>query len=361
MLKVYDFKTLTLEYIFPKVISVSFTKNFYSPGNFTITLPPYVTGSRYLKKNKIIAYGGETGIIKYLKQSNDVIEIKGVDLKGITSQRLVIPPFVYEDVPSVQSGYDRVKASAEQVIRHYADAHLISPSDSARKISNLELAAYHGFGDQLAWQAKFTPLSDELEKICTYCQLGYDIVFDEKDKKLIFDVLCGTDRTDTDEYFGLLTFSEKFKNISSAEYVRDYLSEKNVCYVTANGEEEQQFVYESKKQEFSGIERSEGTTTASGDDEDYTDEVSYQGLSYIKENEAAETVDAQANSKMKYKKDFFLGDFVTVAIENCFGEDISLKRQIVSVTQTWEHGKYTAEPTFGEKKKSTIKKLLRGV
>lgn len=361
MLKIYDFDTLELEYVYCKITSVSWTKNFYSPGSFTIILPRNIDGAKYLKKNKIVTYSGESGIIKYLRLTNEQIEIKGTDLKGLALQRLVIAPFVYEENPTVESGYDRIKGTEEQVIRHYANNHMIEPRDSSRKFSNLILADYHGFGNELAWQAKFTALSEELEKICIYSQLGYDIIFDDKNKKLIFDVCRGIDRTSNDSYFGLLTFSEQFKNISSAEYILDATGEKNVCYVCANGEEEKQFVYESKKEDFCSIFRNEATTTASGDDEDYADEIESQGLSFIKENSETEIIDAQINSKLEYKKDFNLGDFVTVAIQNCFGENVTLNRQITSVTQNWQYGLYTAEPTFGEKKQSVLKRIIRSV
>lgn len=360
MLKIFNADSLECENIFSKVISANWVKKFFAPGNFTITLPNNASGTEYLKKNSIITYGGNAGIIKYLHQTESGIEIKGRDLKGLCCQRIIVPPFVYLDEPTVESGYDRFKGTEEDVIRHYVQMHMIAPTDVSRQIKNLTFADVHGYGKELAWQAKFTNLADELESICLYSQLGYDIYFDEIDKSLVFDVIQGTDRTGTDEYYGFMTFGERFHNVSGAEYTLDATNEKNICYVTASGEEEQQFVYESYKEVVEGIYRSEGTTTASGaNDEDYIEEVQSRGISFINENKAAETIDAKANERMKYGKDWQLGDFVTVIIENCFGGTMELERQITEVTQTWSHETYTVEPTFGEKKKSVLRKLLR--
>ena len=360
MLKIFNPDSLECEYIFPKVKSANWVKKFFSPGNFTITLSNHVSGAENLRKNSIITHGGNSGIIKYLHQNETGIEIKGYDLKGLCRQRIIVPPFVYMEEPTVESGYDRVKGTEEEVIRHYVQTHMAEPEDASRKIQNLSLADVHGYGNQLAWQAKFTNLADELENICIYSQLGYDIYFDEVNKRFVFDVIRGTDRTGTDEYYGFMTFGEKFHNVSGAEYTLDATNEKNVCYVTASGEEEQQFVYESYKEEVKGIQRSEGTTSASGtDDEDYIDEIQSQGNSFINENKASETIDAKTNERMKYGEDWKLGDFVTVVVKDCFGAAMELKRQITEVNQSWSHGVYTVEPTFGEKKKSTLRKLLR--
>ena len=359
MLKIFNPETLECEYAFPKIKTAVWTRRFYGPGSFTITMPKDVDGTQCLCKNSIITYKGIAGIIKYRNQSEEGIEIKGCDLKGLCSQRIIVPPFVYMDVPTVESGYDRIKGTEEEVIRHYADKHMVNPTDPDRKISQMVFAELHGYGNELAWQAKFTNLSEELESICTYSQLGYDITFDEDNKKFIFDVIRGTDRTGTDEYYGLMTFAEKFHNISGTEYTLDATNEKNVCYVTATGEEEQQFVYESYKNKQKGVFRSEGTTTASGTDEDYVDEVQSQGLSFIDENKEAESIDAKVNERMKYGEDWYLGDFVTVTARKCFGATMELKKQITEVVQTWNHGVYTVEPVFGEKKKSVLKKILR--
>ncbi len=360
MLKVFDSSSLECRYIYSKIKSMTWTKRFYSYGSFTIVLSKNSPGKEYLTKNSIITFGKLAGIIKYRHQSETEIEIRGYDLKGLCKQRIVVPPFVYLETPTVMSGYDRIKDTPENVIRHYVEAHLINPTDTARKILNLEfLGNSHGYSGELAWQAKFTNLSEELEKICIYSQLGYDITFDESRKKLLFDVMKGNDKTGTDSNYGFVTFGEKYHNINSSNYTLDAMDEKNVCYVAASGEEEQQFVYESYNSEQLGINRAEGVETASGSDEDYVDEVQSKGLSYIKENKEGETIEAQTNNRFKYGTDWELGDFVTIAVKDCFGYDMEIKRQITEVVQTWNDSSYSAVPTFGEKKKSTLRKILR--
>ncbi len=359
MLKILDPKNeYACDYVFPKVISASWTKRFYSPGSFSIVLPGNAKGTQYLQKNKIILHEGYAGIIKYRNAANNRVEIRGYDLKGLCSQRMVVPPFVYMEVPTVESGYDRIRGTPEEVIRHYADKHMINTTDPARKIPDLSLAKKHEYPGELVWQAKFTNLAEELESICTYTQLGYEITFDEQEKAFVFDVLQGADRTGSDTHYGLVTFSEGYHNVSEIAYTEDALSEKNVCFVAGTGEEEQQFVYEAYNKNYSGIERCEGYTTASGDDADYADEVESKGLAYVDENKTKESVDAKANSKLVYKSDWYLGDYVTV-VADCFGERMELKKQITEVTETFEHSSHVVTPVFGEKKQSTIKKIMQ--
>ncbi len=359
MVSIYNPNTFELLYNFPKVISGAWTKRFYEPGNFTIKLSAQSEGLQYIKKGVLVVDGDNCGIISYRSKTDNGIEIRGRDLKGLCNQRLVVPPFVYMAEPTVESGYDRVKGTEEEILRHYANMHLINCTDEARRIPNMILAEHHGFGADLVWQARFTNLADELRNICIYSQLGYDVLFDVINKRYVFDVLQGTDRTQTDSWHGLAVFSEARGNITALEYTEDATDEVNVAYVLGDGEEERQFVYEAYSNAQSGFDRKESSTTAGGTDTDYVDEVVSTGIAFVKENKVKEGIDASANTKLQYKKDWFLGDFVTVVVKDCFGEALMLNKQITEVVEEYAYGSYTVKPTFGEKKQSIIKKIIR--
>ena len=296
------------------------------------------------------------GIILYLKQTMNDIEIRGYDLKGICSMRLVIPPFIYMDAPVEPIyGYDRIKGKAETVMKHYIKTQLTEPADLERKIKNMIVETDLARGPDMAWQAKFISLSTELQKIGTYAQLGYDIKLDQVNKRLVFDVVQGKNRTKSQNVVAPVVFSREYRNIDDFEYENDSIGSVNTLYVGGNGEEEQQYITKVYKAEYTGIHRFEGYTGVSSDD---VEEVEDGGMSYLEENIAKETIEADANQKLKYNEDWFLGDYVSV-IADVLGEKIMLNKQITEVQEVYEHGNVKIKPTFGEKKDSVIKRLIR--
>lgn len=356
MLTIYDPVTLTRIWNFTKITSSQWTRRFYDVGSFEIHLPPNTENTKYLKQYNIIYEHDNFGIILYLKQTMNDIEIRGYDLKGICSMRLVIPPFIYMDAPVEPIyGYDRIKGKAETVMKHYIKTQLTEPTDLERKINNMRIETDLERGADMAWQAKFTPLSAELQKIGIFAQLGYNIILDRVNKRLVFDVTQGKDRTKSQSVVAPVVFSRRYQNIDDFEYENDSLGSVNTLYVGGNGEEEQQYITKVYKAEYSGIHRVEGYTGVSSDD---VEEVEDGGMSYLEENNVKETIEANANQKLKYKEDWFLGDYVSV-IADVLGEKIMLNKQITEVQEVYEHGNVKIKPTFGEKKDSVIKRLIR--
>lgn len=356
MLTIYDPITLTRMWNYTKITSSQWTRRFYDIGSFEIHLPPNTDNVKYLKHHNIIYEHGNFGIILYIKQNRNDIEVRGYDLKGICSMRQVIPPFIYMDAPiDPLYGYDRIKGKAETVMKHYIQTQLTNPTDVNRKINNMRIEADLVRGPDMAWQAKFTTLSTELQKIGTFSQMGYDIVLDRANKKLVFDVIQGTDRTKNQNVVSPVIFSREYRNIDDFEYENDSFGSVNTLYVGGNGEEEEQYITKIYNVEYSGINRTEGYTSVSSDD---VEEVEDGGMSYLEENSVKETVEADANQKLKYNKDWFLGDYISV-IAVVLGEKILLNKQITEVQEVYEHGNVKIMPTFGEKKDSVIKRLIR--
>ena len=252
-------------------------------------------------------------------------------------------------------GYDRIKGKAETVMKHYIKTQLTEPADLERKIKNMIVETDLARGPDMAWQAKFISLSTELQKIGTYAQLGYDIKLDQVNKRLVFDVVQGKNRTKSQNVVAPVVFSREYRNIDDFEYENDSIGSVNTLYVGGNGEEEQQYITKVYKAEYTGIHRFEGYTGVSSDD---VEEVEDGGMSYLEENIAKETIEADANQKLKYNEDWFLGDYVSV-IADVLGEKIMLNKQITEVQEVYEHGNVKIKPTFGEKKDSVIKRLIR--
>ena len=361
-IRVYNPESLELVRILKGATSIQWLRRFFDAGNFEIHFPVGTRWTEDLKQGYIIEHDGKFGIIGYRKEVLDDICIQGYDLNGLAKKRRVIPPFMEKTEVEVIDGYDRIKGTKEEVLRHYIEKQMISPYADAlgkRKIPHLELGELKGIGagdgdPQIAWQSRFDNLKDVLYDICVYTKLGYSFEFVPSEKKFYFNVLEGVDRTAEQSVNPPAVFSRRYKSINNYEYTDDKLDLVNTCYVGANGEEEQQYVkefhYGLETEEPAGLWRHEDFVEISSDDED---EIEDAGLSHLSEHACEAVITAEVSNKLVYKKDWDLGDFVTVKVE-AFGTTISEDKQITEVREIYEPCNFKVEPVFGEKMKGMI-------
>lgn len=358
MVAVYDPDTLTRLCNIARAISIEWIRRFYDTGSFIMKFKLNDKYCQYLQKFNIVSHGGNYGIILKIEQT-DIITVSGWDLKGFCKMRQVIPPFVYSSDPETIESYDRTKGNAESVMKHYASTQMVNclgeEDGEDRKFEHLEIAEDKQRGVTMVWQAKFTPLDEELCKIGTYAKLGYDITFDSENKKFVFDVIEGSDRTSAQADLPPVVISYERGTCSDRKYTNDSTAEKNTIYAAGNGEEELQYVEKSAKKRIKGLRRLEGYISVGNA---VIDEVGEAAAAQLEENIVKEFIEAEI-SKYKYKHDYFLGDSVTVIID-ILGTRYSIDKQITEVNEYYEHGNTKITPTLGEKE-NTIKKLLRRI
>ena len=351
MLTVYAPETLSALCKIAKVVSVQWTRKFYDSGGFEIHIPPRTPYVENLKSGNIICYKQNAGVIRYIHQNKNDIIICGNDLKSLLGQRIIVPPFVYnKENPTVIEGYDRTEGTVEEIMRYYVNNHTIDPFDTKRKIPNMTLANLKNIGKNAKWQSRFENLLSELTTIGQYDEIGFDVIFNRDIRQLEFTCFKGRDLSKS------VIFSREYKNIDDCQYTLDDSTSVNTTYVGGDGEEESQYIEKVSESEFQGFERREDFISASGSE---FEEIKDRGLSHLKEKKVSEIVEANANTKLKYKEDWDLGDYVTVKTE-VLGETVIIEKQITEVKEVYEYSNIYASPVFGNKKESVIKKLMKG-
>lgn len=355
ILKIYDFKTLVPLAACSKIKDMRWERYLYSLGKFEFSVPYDDDCVSALKVGNIVKFDGKDGIILYRSLKGYELKIQGCDLKFFCNSRVVVPPFVYKTKPQPIDSYDRIKGNAETVIKHYVDSQCVNPSDSKRKIPNLVCAANQNRGERICWQAKFTKLDEELEKLCKISKFGYDITFDEKNAKFTFDIFAGTDRTVSQTENAPVVFCREYKTISESEYTEDWLSASNLVYVGANGDDEEQYIHAEPSEELEKhFMRLESYTNISSDD---VEEVEDGGIAYLEENKPTETVSGTANQRYKYKTDWNLGDMITSKI-TALGDIVSVDEQIIGVREEYSHCNTLITPIFSTN--NILRKMLKG-
>lgn len=303
--------------------SFYFIRSFTKAKEFQLVAP--IKYMNILKTDNIIFITHKkAGIIEEVEVDEDkkIITAKGRDLKSIINRRITVPP--------VGKAYDEIKATAEEVIKHYVFNNCISPSDPRRKIEQLELAIDRKKGPIIAWQSRFKYLDFELEQLCNATGLGYEIYLDIDNKKFIFDVIEGIDRTVEQDINSRVIFSYEFNNIRNSTHTNNSQSYRTMGYIAGQGEGDNRTIEEVYKNNSTGLERRELFIDARdiSEAENLGDRAraKLNEYDFITSNES--TV---LNNNFIYECDWDLGDMVT--LKNSTG---TTPQRVIEVTEIYE-------------------------
>ncbi|MGF6356758.1 hypothetical protein ABIE27_004682 [Paenibacillus sp. 4624] len=219
--------------------SLQFTRRFYRAGEFEMHISLHKQGVDQLQKERIIVVDNKmhkAGIIQYREigqneQGIEVLVIKGPTLGGMLDRRV-----------TVTDNFDRVRGSAETVMKHYVNNHLISSTNTQRRVPFLINAPDLGRGVQTPWQTRFEPLNMVIQEIAEWCNMGWFVRLDYSIKKWVFDVLPGRNLTTGQNLLPPVIFSRDFDNIESQSFLDSDQQFKNVGYAGGQGEYEDRLI-----------------------------------------------------------------------------------------------------------------------
>ena len=376
-IRIYD-RELNWIYESKSCDSVQLTRELYGPGTFEIHIHPdklgfspsgdwgfseslggaggglaaysgHLPANRHpFQKNNIITFnldGHRSGLIRefHLEERSGRREyvVYGETGASLTGQRIVVPPTRWENPNAL--GWERIRGPAETVIKHFAAMNMTSPGDSARRFSDLILAADLRRGIDFPWQARFGPLDEVLRDICSFADMGYEIYADIENRRWIFDVIPGTDRTKNQTALSPVSFNMEFQNIESYRYLEEYRNFRNTGYAGGEGEDENRLIY-ILGGENTGHDRFE-TFLDCGMARNINELIHY-GTQRLSEFREIKSLELSALPKVfRFEKDYFLGDKVSVYISRL---GLSIDARITTVREIWERqGGYRAQIRFG--------------
>lgn len=295
--------------------------------------------------------------------------LTGVELKGIARLRITVPPTAQEDPDAL--GYDRVIGAGEEVLRHYAEKHMVNPTSEYRKIPLLELepAADPPRGKETPWQTRYENLQDVLSDIAEYCDIGWNVAMDYPRRRWLLTVSAGRDLTvgrEGAETF--VAFEEDFRNLTTSSYTYDRGGYTNALYLGGAGEDENRLVivryvdeeHNVLEEPLSGLARAEEMIDVGN--VELPDEAEYEGLhKYVSGFSPLRTLTAQISpaGPFVYEADWDLGDKVTVQVRDAaVGLSVRMDARILTIEETYERGGQSLRVTFG-KEEPTIGQALR--
>ena len=118
---------------------------------------------------------------------------------------------------------------AENIMYELTKFNAIDSNITNSNFQNLIVNSTQGRGEKIAFETRYKVLSDELETISKTSRLGWNIKFDYKNKRFVFESLVGIDRTVNQQDNPPVIFSKRYDNIIEREYIRCIRVQK-LCY-----------------------------------------------------------------------------------------------------------------------------------
>lgn len=351
--------------------SLMWPDRFNSYTSFELNAPLTQENKNLIKKGNIIWCGGDNAaIIEIIQSDTDENGQKTYKVKGRTLEMLLTTRIIW-------GTYLCQNKNASTAMYEIVNAQCVNPTQSNRKIPFLECAEDERLGKIVSFQKTGGEVYDSLINLAIESELGFNILFRPREKKLIFKVNQGIDRTislTSGEGSNLVVFSTDLEDILSSSYYTNSQDLKSVAYVAGEGEGAERKVIVSGDNASPGFLRRElyvdardlqsevpnddGTTTKISD-EDYRDILNDRGGEKLAECDITESFEAKmrvvGDVQYKYGIDYFKGDKVLI-------QDTELGIQVVAtiseISENYDD-EYELMITFGYEYPTLIEKIKK--
>lgn len=324
------------------------TIQYFSQNDFELIVPATSYYIKLLQKDRMLCRGKDREDEKYNNvmvienvnittdwENGDKLKITGKGLKSIVGRRIVWKQ-------------TNLTGSVETGIRQVITENMINPADTARKIEGFLLEDEIGITDTFDVQLSGENIAEWIETTCQTYGIGWDVYINNK--KYIFKMYKGVDRSYNQKDVLPVVFSDDFDNLLSSSYSYEKAEYKNAALVGGEGEGINQRT--TAIGDATGLQRYEtyiDGSSVSSNGEIITEEQYYKLLqNYGKEQLSAvaytEKFEGNVEPSGNYvlNKDYFLGDIVQV--RNEYG--ISATPRIIEIIESEDENGDSTVPTF---------------
>lgn len=334
---------------------------------FELWAPITPDNAALLKKKNIIWCGGENAaVIEIVKATVDDKGEKVYDIKGRTLEKYLTERMI--------NGTYSGSGHASTLMYDMVDKNAIHPSNANRKIPYLVNAVDKQVGNEISqYQKTGGALYDALYQVAGESDIGFSVLFDPRNKRLVFEVRKGADRTqDNKEGNDPVVFSTELEDVLSSEYYGNIQDEKNVALVQGedNGTArksvlvgkvdaygfDRKEMYVDARDLQSEVFNADGTSTPLTPAQ-YLEVLTQRGNEKLSECEIIETFEAQIRQfgdiQYEFGVDYVKGDKVTV-IDEQLGVIVSAR--ITNVEEQYDE-EYNLVLTFGHSYPTLLQKV----
>lgn len=353
--------------------SLMWPDKFNGYTTFELNAPLTQENKTLIKKGNIIWCGGDNAaVIEIIQSDTDENGQKTYKVKGRTLEMLLTTRIIW-------GTYICTNKCASTAMYEIVNEQCVNPTQESRKIPFLECAEDEEVGKTISFQKTGGEVYDSLQSIATDTKLGFSVIFNAREKKLIFKVTQGVDRTIgsySDEGQKLVVFSTDLEDILSSSYYTNNQDLKSVALVAGEGEGAdrkkiisgddssvgflRRELYVDARDLQSEVSNADGTTTTISDD-DYNDMLNDRGNEKLAECVVTESFESKmrviGDIQYQYNVDYFNGDKVLV-------QDADLGIQVIAtiseVSENYDD-EYELVITFGYSYPTLIQKIKQQI
>lgn len=350
--------------------SLIWPDTFNGYASFELWAPITDDNAELLKQGNVVWTGGENAaVIEIIKSSVDVngdkqYYVKGRTLEKYLTDRIVWGTYLSSGVYTSTIMYDLVNENC------------INPSDMHRKIPWLVNSIDAKIGKKISqYQKTGGEVYDALVGLAADADIGFNILFDPRNKRLVFEVVSGTDRTlDNDLGNDPVVFSTELEDILSSSYYSNDQDKKTMAMIQGEDKGEERKTVLVGEVESKGFNRRElyvdardlqselynddGSVTLLTE-EQYLLTLTQRGDEKLAEYVVSETFEAQIRQfgdvQYEFGKDYVKGDKVTI-VDKQLGVQVSAR--ITEVEEDFDD-EYALLLTFGYSYPTMITKIKR--
>lgn len=323
--------------------SLILNKSYSGVGTFALHVNENTNNADKLLKENIIFTTPKKAYIILHREIDSVdgkLVVKGLELKSYLSRLITYPP--------EGQAYHRINNNVETIMKEYVTNQL-----ALRGITNIVVNPNLNRGITTVFQTRYKNLADELEKLSILSGLGWDVTLDLENKKFIFDIVEGKDKSINQSILPPAIFSIEYDNIAEQKLIDSKLNYANIAVVAGQGEGADRAI--SIVGNADGLDRFELFVDARDlENNDYLPARGEQKLSELKE---ILTFDSQVltDKNLRYEEDFNLGDISTIINKKW---NVSVDRRITELTEVYEGTGFRLDIVFGEDL-PTVKDLIK--
>ena len=208
-----------------------YTRALSEPGDFAFSLPIEADTEGAVAEGNFLLIGNDgkrIGIIeevekKVLEKGSEWLIARGHEAKAIFARRIILPP----------AGAARIDmdAPAETVMKALVEGQCGPSATPERQFPGLDIAPDLGRGCWYSLSSGYASLLSELCSIAKASGLGFSLSFDGDNKKLIFELIEGLDRSAGQEENPRALFASVYDTLSEARLIQGYGRHASILYV----------------------------------------------------------------------------------------------------------------------------------
>lgn len=351
--------------------SLVWPDNFNGYAFFELWAPITDDNAALLKKGNVLWAGGDNaGVIEIVKSIIDENGEKSFNVKGRTLEKYLCDRVLWGGIVYTSTQY------ASTIMYNLVNTCAVNPSNSNRIIPYLECAVDTHVGNRISgYQKTGGSLYDALTALASDSDIGFSVLFDPSNRKLIFEVKEGVDRTEGNEDGNdPVVFSTELEDILASTYYTNDEDEKTMALVqgensgssrvsvitgeTAGVGFERKELYVDARDLQSEVYDEDGTATSLSDSE-YRATLVTRGDEKLAECTVTKTFEATIRQfgdvQYVYGVDYEKGDKVTIIDEQLH---VTVSARITSVEEDFDD-EYELILTFGYAYPTLLEKIKR--